>query len=678
MGRITAGQEFGQTVAQPRRLNEVATPRAAFGVSDSLMQIGRQMEVEGLQREREEEREARVARERADAAVAQSKLYGMRDQLGDLVDEIDQGVKTGQIDKTAAGQQWQERSAKLLEDGLPGVPDAHRELARIDLAGLSQRLTSKVGNSVRERDRHDTLSSLNQTLEYTQRMATTEPAKARTIMADTLDQLGPFAGLAPDQIGKAKQAWIEGTAYTRAFSTVQAARSDNRALAEVERGIGENQDLDPQRRASLLAQIDGYRAANEARAIRQAHAAEIQAARIERESSSAFTVLSGWALAGKAANPEANAALIGKLTPTHAAAYRAMAAEIPARTAAAMLPLDQQQAQLDQLMAARNAQGTSQVLEQEITRRQQVLSESRRDYTEEPLRAGAERGVIPAVAPLRMGSLDELAAGLGERVQQAQTVATRTGRPVSPLLSEEAGRVGDLLNAMAPAERAKRIAQIAGVLPPGMAQALAKQIDAKDKGLALEIAAGTTKTAAGRYTGEWIARGRQAVKDKAIKEDSAAQTGLRATIAAEVGDALTGKAREDVVEATRFMMLGLQAVGENPKVRDVVGMAVGGAIIEHNGRRIPVPAGIADDAALKQRLRTMPPEALLDQLPDNTVYLPGGKPMAAMDFMAGLPEAQLEPVGEGRYAVRAGGSLVMSAESRPVVIQLTSGGAWKW
>ena len=68
---------------------------------------------------------------------------------------------------------------------------------------------------------------------------------------------------------------IEGTSYTRAFTAVNAAKTDNKALAVVERGINENPDLDPQRKATLLAQVDGYRASNEARALRQAQHAEI-------------------------------------------------------------------------------------------------------------------------------------------------------------------------------------------------------------------------------------------------------------------------------------------------------------------------------------------------------------------------------------------------------------------
>lgn len=662
MARISAGQDFGQQVAQPRRLNETATPRAAFGVTQGLQQEGVRMERQGLQMERE----AQQAREAADRATAAAHLGVMRDRLGDLVGEIDAGVQDGSVPKTEAAKVWAERSQELLEEGLESIPEAHRGIARIDLDGASKRLASKVGDAVRRRDKADTLAGINTTLEYTQRLARENPAAARQQMAETLDALGPHAGLDANAIAKAKQGWIESTAYTNAFTAVTAAKRDNAALSKVEQGIAANEDLDPQRRAALLAQVDNYRAANEARAIREAQRAEIAAAKREREAGQAWNVLSGWALAGKAANPDAAAGLIAKLEGTpYAAAYKALAAEVPARTAAAMLPLDQQQRQLDALTAQRNAQGTSEALEAEIKRREQVLADARRDYAAEPLRAGAERGVIDAVQPLDVRSLDTMAAGLAGRVEQAQAVATRTGRPVSPLLTDEALQVGTMLNALPPAQRSQRIAQLAEVLPAGMAQALAKQIDGKDRALGLQLAVGTARTTEGRYTSELIARGAQAVKDKAIKEDTAAMTGLRAQLAEVVGDALPGKAREDVIDAARFIYLGMQSEGSADAAR-AVRLAVGGDIIEHNGRRVPVLAGVD----LPQALRTLSPDQVLRQAPDGAVYLPGGRPMAALDFVAALPDAQLEPAGSGRYMVRSGGSLVMNRDARPIVIEV--------
>ena len=680
MARISAGLDFGQAVVQPTRTQVVDVAPGVAAVAGSLDRLGAQQQAEGQQLQRQQDIEARraaqeaqAARDVADRGVAQARMIAMRDGLGDELDRIGQEVQDGRMQKTDAAKAWEDRSAKILADNIDGVPEVHRAAATADAQALTGRLNSKVGDIVRKRDQHDTLAAITQVQEYTQRLAVTEPEQARQIWTDTVDQLGPFAGLQADQISKAKQGWAEGTAYTRAFTAVNAAKADNKALAVVERGIADNADLDPQRKATLLAQVEGYRAGNEARALRQAQHAEIVAQRVERQSSEAFNVLSGWAMQGKQADPTASAALIGKLTPTAAAAYRSMAAEIPARTAGALLPLDTQAQQLDQLKA-RAVTGTSIELETEIKRREQVLTQARKDYTDDPLRAANERGVITSpLRPLNTASMDTIAAGLVERAGQAQEVATITKRPVSPLLAEEAGRLGGILQALPIADRGRRIAQMAELLPAPMMLALAQQIGGEDKGakraLSLEMQFGATKTTRGRHLSELVARGAQAIKDRGIKEDTSAEFGLRAQIAKEVGDSLPAKWREDAIDAARLMYLGLQSENASPDVGQVVRMAAGGPIVEHNGRRIPIPAGL-DESKFIDRLKAYPADAIAKQAPGGMVMLPGGKPMPVAQFLAGLPDAALEPVSPGRYGVRAGGGIVMTPAGRPVIVEM--------
>lgn len=679
MGRIAAGMDFGQAVVQPARAQVVDPGHGLAAVASAVDRVASQQVAEGQQQLRVQDaearqaaREAQAARDMAERGQAQARAIAMRDTLNDEVERIGQEVQDGRLQKTDVQKAWEERTAKLLADNIEGVPEVHRATVTADIQAQAGRLTSKVGDIVRRRDQTDTLAAITQVQEYTQRLAVAEPDKARQIWLDTVDQLGPFAGLQPDQIAKAKQGWLEGTAYTRAFTAVNAAKTDNKALAAVERGINENPDLDPQRKATLLAQVEGYRSANEARALRQAQHAEIVAARAQRQSDEAFNVLSGWALQGKQADPNAAAALIAKLTPTAAAAYRSMAAKIPARTAVAMLPLDTQAQQLD-VLKARAVTGTSQELEAEIKRREQVLAQARKDYADDPLRAANERGVITSpLRPLNMAGLDTIAAGLAERATQAQEVATITKRPVSPLLSEEATRLGSILQALPVAERGRRIAQMAEVLPAPMMLALAQQIGGDDKGakraLALEMQFGADKTVSGRYRSELVALGAQAIRDKGIKEDTSAEFGLRAQIAKEIGDSLPPKWREDAIEAARLMYLGQQADGGSPSVRGAVRLAAGGEIVEHNGRRIPIPAGM-DEGQFRDRLKAYPADAIAKQA-GGAVMLPGGKALPMDQFLAGLPDAVLEPVALGRFGVRAGGGIVTGATGRPIIIEV--------
>ena len=683
MGRISAGADFGRDVVQPARTGVVDVSPGVNAIAEGLNRAGVQRQAEGehLQRVQDQEarqaaREAQIVRDRADAGQAQAKLYAMRDGLNDELSRIDQEVVEGRLQKTDAPKAWQERAAKILADNIEGVPESHRATVSQDVQGLAGRLSSKVGDIVRKRDQHDTLSAITQVQEYTQRLAVTEPDKARQIWLDTVDQLGPFAGLQPDQIAKSKQGWIEGTAYTRAFTAVNAAKTDNKALSVVERGINENADLDPQRKATLLAQVDGYRASNEARALRQAQHAEIVAQRVERQSTEAYNILSGWALQGKQADPNAAAALIGKLTPTAAAAYRSMAAEIPARTAVAMLPLDVQAQQLDQLRA-QAIKGTSQPLELEIKRREQVLTQAKKDYADDPLRAANERGTITTpLRPLNTSSLDTIAAGLAERAGQAQEVATITRRPVSPLLAEEAQKLGGILQALPVNQRAERLSQIAALMPAGQAQALAQQMYAgqteSGKALGLALALGTARTTAGRTTAELALKGAEALKSKTIKEETKAVDGWRGQINAQLAAVFPNPQQAEMYgEAARLILAGLVAEGAGGSERDAkqaVRLAIGGSLVEHNGARIPVPAGMgAED--VRRRTQSLTPADMAAQLPDGKVYI-NRIPMDSAAFLAGLPDAKLQYAGRGRYHVVTGGTLAANADGAPVVIEV--------
>jgi hypothetical protein len=403
---------------------------------------------------------------------------------------------------------------------------------------------------------------------------------------------------------------------------------------------------------------------------RAAHKAEMAAAKREREATTAYTILSDWARNGVAADPAASAPLLKKIAGTpYGDAYAKLAEGIPKRTAAAMQPLTVQQAQIDALKTERGAKGTSPALEHEITEREQILTAARKDYENDPLRAGAERGLLPSVAPLNMASLDTIVAGLPERVAQADSLRPAVGKHVPPLTPEEAGKVGDMLDALPPTQRSQRIAQITAAAGPGQASAIAAQIDKKNRGLALEFAVATFQTSQGRYTGEIIARARQALKEKTVREDTTVETNLRKQLSEALGDAIGGKAREDVLDAARLISLGKEAEGERISPAGAVGLAIGGSIIEHNGKRIPVDSTM-DGGRFKEALRSYPLASIMEQAPSGYVFLPGGRPMGAPEFLSVLPDAELEPAGQGRYKVRAGGSLVMNEKRQPIIVEV--------
>lgn len=416
------------------------------------------------------------------------------------------------------------------------------------------------------------------------------------------------------------------------------------------------------RASTIVAQQEAAAAAD---AERRARLAEIEANKRARAADQAWGILSGRAMSGIVTDPKADAQLFSAIAGTpYAKEYQRMATQVAQRTAVAMQPLPQQQATLDALMAQR-ATGTSTALEDEIKARRQVLDAAQRSAADSPLRAAQAYGLLQMSA-LDTTSVDSLVAGLPVRSQQAAVAGQHVGAPASPLLPEEARKVAGMLQALPPNQRGEQIARLAAAMPPDQAQALARQIDTHDKPLALAMAAGASRTTQGRTVAELVLRGAQAIKDKSIKEEQGAEFGTRASLAKVVGDSVPAAARESVIETARLVYLAKQAEGNGISHEGALRLAIGGDLVEHNGRRVPVPVGVD----LPQALRAVSRNSIDAQAQDGWLYLAGGRQIGVPEFMAGLPDAQLEPAGMGRYMVRSGGSLVMGKNRRPVLVEV--------
>lgn len=398
-----------------------------------------------------------------------------------------------------------------------------------------------------------------------------------------------------------------------------------------------------------------------------ARRAEIEASRREREANQAYSILSERTRNGKITDPVADKPLLDKIAGTpYASAYAAQAQQVATSTAAAMLPIGQQQAQLDALKArAASSAGTSTGLETEIKAREQILSSAKTEYAADPIRAASERGVIAQPAPVQLqAGLPGLLQSIGPRLQQSAIVDAQTGKTGSPFTPDEAQQVGQMLLSLPVPEQSRAIAALSEKMGPRRAQALAGQISNHDRPLALAMQAGSTMTTAGRPVAELILRGGQAARDKSVKEDASAN----AKIAELVGDTFAGQTREDVMDSARLISLGLLSEGSSDPER-AVRLAVGGNIIEHAGKRIPVASADVTSESFAAGLARVPASQVTAQSADGKVFAAGHE-MPLDQFMAALPSAQLQPAGRGRYFVRAGGGLVTNASRQPIVIEV--------
>lgn len=677
MARIPMG-DFGTLVPEARRTPTASAAQLDGGLSEATQRLARtgmgiaedrlNEQVATEQRaaakaaaDAEREREKQAARaERVQQLTAHA---GIQTGLADLHDELGNGLETGTMSKDDVRKQWAERSQKVIGDNVGQLPPEVGALVNAEMLSLTGRLGNSLEDRIRLRDQKDADAGLMVYKEQMQRFATTDMATAVKQWESVARQSGAQAGWSPERIEKEVQGFREGVAYTKAYSTVSAAR-DMKGLQQAEAMLNQLPDLDPQRRATLENTITTRRMAlqqqAEMEANRRARAAEANYRRAE----AAFQTFQAMADKGTVLDPKYVDQVVAQTAGTpYQAGVKAMAQQAVENGGIAAQPIAQQQAALDAVNAQIAREGRNPALDKRKEQLEKIVQGSRADLEKSGgLRAGLERGVIDQIAPLNVADLQNLPGAIAARVQQADTVSRGwAGGTVSPLLPEEADALAGTLGNLAPAARSTAIAALSRAVPPKQMAAIAKQIDGKDRALALSMALGAQGTTAGRYTSEMVIKGAQAIKDKGVKLDSSAVTGTRARAAEYLGDALQGKAREDVLDAAQFIFAGMEAEGGG-NVERAVRLAIGGDVVERNGRKLPIPAGVDRDK-FDQALTS----AAQRTVGTGQVYV-SGRPMPAQQFLQALPGADLVPVGNGRYTVRAGGAMVTTDGKKPLIL----------
>lgn len=643
---------------------EAVTRAGAIGVQIGLQRVAEQEREAEIERRRQE-----ATREAAERARDDVHLQTVEDQLKGLHDEIGGQVLRGEVAKDQAEKVWAERAQKLVSDGATGFSEFGRQIAEPRLVRTVLQLGRSVRQTVEKKDREDVSADMLTRLERLQRDYMVDPVRAEKEAGALFDTLGPFSKYAPTELAGMRQRWKEGAQYAAADAAIRAGRNDPKALAEAEKVLAGLQDIDPKQRVVLEDRIASYRFGQEQRREMLAQRAAREAEARMRKAEAEFNTFQALADKGTVLAPEfVDRTLAATAGTPYQAGVRALAQQAREAGGLAAQPIAAQRQLLDAIDAEIATKGRSPALDKRRDQVAKVLQGAEADLERDGLRAGLERGLVTEITPLNLtAGIDSVAPQIQQRVADAQRVGQWAGGAVSPLTGEEAAQLGRMLAASPADQRAVVLASIAAVVPPEQGQAIARQIDKQDRALALALAAGTATTTQGRTTAELILRGAQAVKDKAIKEDTAAESGLRASLAKELGDAVPEAARRDITDAARLIFLGKQAAGERISPAGAVRLAIGGDIVERaNGQRVPVPAGVD----LEQRLMQYPESRITQQAPDGFVYLPGGRPMGVPEFLAALPGAQLEPAGLGRYFVRSGGSLVINRERRPIVVDV--------
>ena len=674
MATIPMGN-FGQAVARPGPMATIPRGDAVGQAADRVAQIGGGIVNDMAAQETKQAMEAKQAAIRVRTLTT---LNGTKDQLADLHDQIANGVLDGSVPKEKAEATYNEGVSKTLQGIGADLPDENRQIVMAELGSDAARLGNNVRKVVTQRDRQDVTSGINQTLEYLQRQYAVDPGKATQQAMDTVDQLGPHSNLSPDQLGKLKQTWKEGTQFTTAYTMVSQGRNDRKALDQAETAIVQGfPDLDPQKRATLLDRTQAYRLHLDQKDEMAAARAQREAERRLKRAEAEFNVFEKMADKGTVLDPSYIDQAIAATTGTpYQRGIVAMANQARENGGLAAQPITAQRQTLDQVNAEIAQRGRTPELDKRKDAIEKVLRGSESDIDKDPLRAGLERGVITDLKPLDLTKgMPGVIQQLTDRVPLAQRVGVWAGRSVSPMTEDEAAQLKHQLDTLPAKDRSGMVAALAQAVGPQQAQRLATQMDKKDKGLALAFAFAGASTTAGRYTSELVLKGQQAKLDgtstKNEKQPDVKVAQWSANIASQLdglfpAQTLTNQTRE----AALLIAHGLSAeAGGQLREKDLdraVGFAIGGTIVEHNGRKVPLPAGVDEDM-LDKRLRSISPAELTKQAPEGVVRA-GGVPVSVEEFTKTLPGQQLMYAGPGRFAVIVGGRPVLNGQGKPILI----------
>lgn len=609
-------------------------------------------------------------REAADKAEARSQMLSLQDELADAFEAHTAGVLDGTVDKTSARTKWAEATRPMIDSAVEKIPPSQRQLVAGQLKLATGNLERKLDRVVAAKDRKDIAGAIDQTLEYAARMSQTDYAGARHLAMQTLMELGPFAGLDAAAVQKKANAWREEAAYTRALGVLSGSKRDNKALAKAEQVIAGMEDIDPRRKVELQGQIEGYRAANEQRALAAAQRAEVEAQRRERKAATAWNMVSTWVANGKVPDEATMQQVTKAVSGTdYAKALPELLKQVPAQAAVAMLPVHQQQAELDQLRA-RAVQGTNEGLEREIKRREQVLTSTRADYKADPIGADIERGLAQPVE-LDFSKPETMQA----RAEQARRAQLRAGHPVGMLRPHEAEHLTQYMEKMAPREKEALVQSIYTAAGPDVGRATFAQISPHAP--LLSVAAGlagfktTGKEGEGpqRSVSQLIFRGEELLKTKAVNipgGDKPEQSPLiEEQFTKYAGSAIPNpRARMYAAQATAMVYATLMHEagrvndkGVNASIFRQAASMVTGGVIDHNGAKVLPPAyGLP---ANKSR------DLLRGVTADQVKAWGGVAGMTDEDAAAFLRRAPLESLSYGRYRVPSGAGMLLRPDGTP-------------
>lgn len=392
---------------------------------------------------------------------------------------------------------------------------------------------------------------------------------------------------------------------------------------------------------------------------------------------------------GKQLSPEfTNQLLTGTQGTAVAGAVRELISVAGQRANFASASLQHQAAILQQYQTEAVTRGTDPDQAAAVKQLEQIHTASVAAYKADPWNAALDRGVLQGVPQVDTSSVPGLVASLAGRAQAAGTVEAAAGRRVSLMTPAEAQTVLTAVDALPIDTKAQALNQIGQAYGnAGRIADLAAQWKEKSPAMALALKAGAADaggkpllTTSGAPLSTFILTGAQALKDKTVKIDDVAGTGMRATIANAIGDSLPPEQADDAKEAAYFIAAGSAARGgrtqpSSTDVQNAISGATGGISTtggqQINGKPniVAMPYGWREED-FQSAVKSV--TAANIENPGVDTVLANGHEIPVADFVKQFASYRLVRVGvRGTYAVSTGSKFVTDKTGAPVTVHLT-------
>lgn len=240
--------DFGNRVAPPTSGSRV--PADGWVGKHAGLAQGTQKLAETLLADERKQSEV-VAREasRADALLAGAHV---QNGLTELEDQIKEGLATGTIQKDQALSRWESEGRKLLDKTLKDVAPEHAAAMRAHGEGALGRMAINVQRAVTQRQQQDVSAGLMQYGELMERYAMSNRPQATRQFNQTLDVMGPLAGLTPQQIQDTRQRFVERSGATYWGKQLLDNANNPTSLARIRTEIEADEAIDPGQRNVLV------------------------------------------------------------------------------------------------------------------------------------------------------------------------------------------------------------------------------------------------------------------------------------------------------------------------------------------------------------------------------------------------------------------------------------------